>query len=175
MKKLAFAFSVVILSCFITCTNNSAHEGGTSEKAHKNMENLKAVLNMFEKGDFSKAGDYIAANGVDHSGPMGEINGLDSLKAMFAQMSGTMSNVKNEIKKELADDDYSMVWIRQTWTQTKDDPMTGMKAGQNGDMQTVEVCKHGADGKITDHWGFMSMADMMKMMPQMPKDSTGNK
>ena len=169
MKKLAFAVSAVILSCFITCTNNSAHEDGASEKAKKNLENTKAVIGLFEKNDFSKAGDYIAADAVDHSGPMGEIKGLDSLKAMFAKMTTTMSNVKNEIVKGISDDDYSMVWVRQTWTQKTDDPMMGMKAGQNGDMQTVEVCKHGADGKITDHWGFMSMADMMKMMPQMPK------
>ena len=174
MKKLAFAFSAVILSCLITCTNNTAHEGG-SEKAHKNLENLKAALSMFEKGDYSKAGDYIATDGVDHSSPKGEVKGLDNLKAMFAQMGSTMSDVKNEIKRELADDEYSMVWIRQTWTQTKDEPMMGMKAGQKGDMQTVEVCKHGADGKITDHWGFMSMADMMKMMPQLPKDTSGAK
>ena len=174
MKKLAFAFSAVILSCFIACTNNTAHEGG-SEKAHKNLENFKSVISMFEKGDYTKAGDYIAADGVDHTSPNGEVKGLDNLKAMFAEMGSTMSNVKDEIKKEFADDDYSMVWIRQTWTQTKDDPMMGMKAGQQGDMQMVEVCKHGADGKITDHWGFMSMADMMKMMPQMPKDTTGNK
>jgi len=169
MKKLAFAVSAVILSCFITCTNNSAHEDGASEKAKKNLENIKAVMSMFESGDFSKAGDYIAADGVDHSGPMGEVKGLDSLKAMFAKMTTSMSNVKNEIVKGISDDDYSMVWVRQTWTQKTDDPMMGMKAGQNGDMQTVEVCKHGADGKITDHWGFMSMTDMMKMMPQMPK------
>ena len=175
MKKLAFAFAAVILSCLVTCTNNAAHEDGTSEKAHKNLENLKAVISMFETGDYTKAGDYIAADGVDHSAPTGEVKGLDSLKAMFAQMGSTMSEVKNEIKKELADDEYSMVWIRQTWTQTKDEPMMGMKAGQKGDMQTVEVCKHGADGKITDHWGFMSMADMQKMMPQMPKDTSGNK
>ena len=174
MKKLAFAFSAVILSCFITCTNNTAHEGG-SEKAHKNLENFKSVISMFEKGDYTKAGDYIAADGVDHTSPNGEVKGLDNLKAMFAEMGSTMRNVKDEIKKEFADDEYSMVWIRQTWTQTKDDPMMGMKAGQQGDMQMVEVCKHGADGKITDHWGFMSMADMMKMMPQMPKDTTGNK
>ena len=168
MKKLAFAVSAVILSCFITCTNNTAREGG-SEKAHKNLENFKGVVSMFEKGDFSKAGDYIATDAVDHTSPKGEVKGLDNLKAMFVEMSSGMSNVKNEIMKELADDDHSMVWIRQTWTQTKDDPMMGMKAGQNGDMQLVEVCKHGADGKITDHWGFLSMADMMKMMPQMPK------
>ena len=169
MKKLAFAVSAVILSCFVTCTNNNAHEDGASEKAKKNLENIKAVMSMFESGDFSKAGDYIAADGVDHSGPMGEVKGLDSLKAMFAKMTTSMSNVKNEIVKGISDDDYSMVWVRQTWTQKTDDPMMGMKAGQNGDMQTVEVCKHGADGKITDHWGFMSMTDMMKMMPQMPK------
>ena len=175
MKKLAFAFAAVILSCMVTCTNNAAHEDGSSEKAHKNIANVKAVISMFETGDYTKAGDYISANGVDHTPPMGgEVKGLDSLKALFAKMSGTMSNVKHEFKKEFSDDEYSMVWVRQTWTQTKDDPMIGMKAGQNGDIQTVEVCKHGADGKITDRWGFMYIPDMMKMMPK-PGDSTGKK
>ena len=175
MKKLAFALSAVILSCFITCTNNAAHDDGSSEKAHKNMENLKAVITMFETGDYSKAGDYIAADGVDHSSPTGEVRGLENLKAMFVQMGSTMTNPKNEIKKEFSDDNYSMVWVRQTWTQKTDDPMMGMKAGQNGDMQTVEICKHGADGKITDHWGFLYMGDMQKMMSQMPKDTSGAK
>ncbi|HEX6169834.1 MAG TPA: ester cyclase [Chitinophagaceae bacterium] len=175
MKKLAFALSAVILSCLVTCTNNAAHEDGTSEKAHKNLENLKAVINMFEMGDYSKAGDYIAADGVDHTGPTGEVKGLDNLKAMFAQMGSTMTDVKNEVVKGLADDDYSMVWIKQSWTQKTDDPMMKMKAGDKGNMESVEVCKHGADGKITDHWGFLSMADMMKMMPQMPKDTSGTK
>ena len=172
MKKLAFAFSLVVLSCFVTCTNNSAHEGDTSEKAKKNLDNTKAIIAMFKTGDFNKAGDHIAANGVDHSGPTGEVKGLDSLKAMFAYMMSTMSNADNEVVKGLADDDYSMVWIKQSWTQKVDDPMMGMKAGQHGDMQSIEVCKHDADGKITDHWSFMSMADMMKMMPQAPKDTT---
>ena len=175
MKKLAFAVSAVILSCFITCTNNSAHEGDTSEKAKKNLDNTKAIINMFVTGDFSKAGDYIATDGVDHSAPTGEVKGLDNLKAMFAQMMSTMSDTKNEVVKGLSDDDYSMVWLKQSWTQKTDDPMMGMKAGQHGDMQTIEVCKHGADGKITDHWSFMSMADMMKMMPKPTTDTSGKK
>ena len=175
MKKLAFALSAVILSCFITCTNNAAHEDGTSEKAKKNLDNTKAIINMFVTGDFSKAGDYIATDGVDHSGPTGEVKGLDNLKAMFAQMMGTMSDTKNEVVKGLSDDDYSMVWLKQSWTQKTDDPMMGMKAGQHGDMQTIEVCKHGADGKITEHWSFMSMADMMKMMPKPTTDTSGKK
>ena len=188
MKKLSFAFSAVVLCLLLSCndkTDNTAstnektastNESGPSEKAKKNLENTKAVIGLFDKGDFSNAGDYIAADAVDHASPMGgEIKGLDSIKAMFVRMTSTMSNVKNEIVRGTSDDEYSMVWVRQTWTQKTDDPMMGMKAGQNGDMQSVEVCKHGADGKITDHWGFMSTADMMKMMPQMPKDTSGAK
>ena len=177
MKKLAFAFSVVILSCFITCTNNSAHEDGASEKAKKNLENTKAVIKMFVSGDFSKAGDHIAADGIDHTPPpphTGDVKGLDSLKALFKEMGSMMTDVKNDVVEGVADDNYSMVWLKQSWTQKTDDPMMGMKAGQQGDMQTVEVCKHGADGKITDHWSFIYMPDMMKMMPR-PKDSTGTK
>ncbi len=168
MKKLAFAFAAVILSCLVTCTTNTAKEGG-NEKAMKNLDNTKAIVKMFESGDFSKAGDYIAADGVDHSGPMGEIKGLDSLKANFSRFATMVSNVKNEVVKGLSDDDYSMVLLNQSWTAKMDDPMMGLKAGQEGHMQSVEVCKHGADGKITDHWTFMSMTDAMKMM-QAPKN-----
>lgn len=177
MKKLAFALSAVILSCFVTCTNNAAHEEH-SEKAAKNLESTKAIIAMFPTGDFSKAGDYIAADGIDHSGPTGEVKGLDNLKAMFVQMTSMGTDQKNEVVKGLSDDDYSMVWLKQSWTQKADDPMMGVKAGQHVELQTVEVCKHGADGKITEHWSFMSMADMMKMMPQatqMPKDTSGKK
>lgn len=176
MKKLAFALSAVILSCFITCTNNAAHEEGhMSEKAEKNLANTKAVIAMFPTGDFSKAGDHIATDAVDHSGPYGAIKGLDSLKAMFAQFSGMVTDAKNEVVKALADDDYSMVWLKQSSTAKMDDPSMGMKAGQRTEMESVEVCKHGADGKITDHWTFMSMADVMKMMPKMPADTSGKK
>ncbi len=176
MKKLAFAFSVVILSCLITCTNNNAHEGHMSEKAEKNLEHIKAIIGMFETLDFSKVGDHIAADGVDHTGPTGEVKGLDNIKATFSQYSGMISDAKNEVIKELADDDYSMVWLKQSWTAKVDDPMMKMKAGDKGNAESVEVCKHGADGKITDHWSFMSMTDVMKMMaPQMPADTTKKK
>jgi hypothetical protein len=183
MKKLSFAFSAVILCLSLSCNDNdktastnektaSTTESGPSEKAKKNLENTKAIISMFKTADFSKAGDYIAADGVEHSGPMGEVKGLDSLKVMFAQMSNMMSDANNEVVKGLSDDDYSMVWIKQSWTAKTDDPMMGMKAGQKGNMESIEVCKHGADGKITDHWSFVSMADMMKMMP---KPTTGKK
>ena len=174
MKKIAFAFSTVVLCLLLSCSDTKT-ASNTNEKANKNLDNTKAVINMFVTGDFSKVGDYIAADGVDHSSPKGEIKSLDSLKAMFAYYSSTMSDVKNEVIQGLANDDYSMVWLKQSSTAKVDDPSMGMKAGQHSEMQTVEVCKHGADGKITDHWSFVSMTDMMKMMPQMPMMDTTHK
>jgi hypothetical protein len=135
-----------------------------SDRAQKNIDNSEAIGKMFVSGDFSKIGDYIAADAVDHAGPQGDVKGLDSLKAMFTQYESTMSDAKNETVKALADDDYSMVWMKQSWTAKTDDPMMGLKAGERGNMESIEVCKHNADGKIAEHWSFMSMGDMMKMM-----------
>jgi len=163
MKKLLAPFLFVST---VLCTSCNNQQAGMSDKAKKNLDNFDAVTKMFESGDFSKVGDYIATDVVDHSSPRGEVKGLDSLKAMFSYYSSTMSNVKNEYEKQLADDDYVMGWMKQSWTAKTDDPMMHMKAGDKGQMETIEVTKHNADGKITDHWSFMSMNDMMKMMPQ---------
>ena len=160
MKKLAFILLVPISFYLVSCGGAV----GMSDKAQKNIANTEAVAKTFETGDMSKLGDYIAADVLDHAGPQGEVKGLDNLKAMFTQYQSMMSDVKNEVVKTLGDDDYSMLWMKQSWTAKTDDPMMGMKAGDRGNMESIEVCKHNADGKITEHWSFMSMGDMMKMM-----------
>jgi hypothetical protein len=165
MKKLLIPSMAVFLGCFFISCNN-AGTGGMSDKAKKNLDNSKAIAAMFEKGDFSKVGDYIADDAVDHAGPNGEIKGIDKIKAQFAMFGSMMTDAKNEEVKNLADDDYVFMWMKQSWTATKDDPMMHLKAGEKGHMETIEVTKHNADSKITDHWSFVSMDEMMKMMPQ---------
>jgi hypothetical protein len=166
MKKLSSILLTGIVCVALSCTNGAAHETGMSDKARKNLEATKGVTKMFESGDFSKTADYIAADAVDHWTPMGhEVKGVDSIKAMFSQWGSTMKDTKIEIVKEWADDDYATIWLKQSWTATQDDPMMHMKAGDKGTMESVEVTKHNADGKVTDHWGFASLNDMMKMMP----------
>jgi len=169
MKKLALIFSAAIFFALFSCSDTKS---STSDRAKKNLENTKAVTKMFESRDFSKLGDHIAADATDHAAWGGPVKGLDSLKALFEKYSSMTSDSKNEIVKEFADDDYSMVWLKQTWTAKVDDPMMGMKAGDKGTAESIEVCKHNAEGKITDHWSFMSMNDVMKMMPPMATDTT---
>jgi predicted SnoaL-like aldol condensation-catalyzing enzyme len=116
---------------------------------------------MFVSGDYSKAGDYIAADAVDHAGMQGDVKGLDSIKANFNQISSMMGNFKNEVVREVADDEYVFQWLKETATAKKDG--MGMKAGQTSTMNAMEVSRF-SNGKIVEHWTFVNMADAMKMM-----------
>lgn len=134
-----------------------------SDTAQKNMEANNAILKMFETGDWSKVGDYIATDAVDHSGPKGDIVGLDSLKAYFASMGQMMTNMKNEIVKTVGDEEYVMSWVKGSATAKVDMPEWGLKAGQSHGGNSVEVSKF-KDGKVVEHWSFVNANEMMQMM-----------
>lgn len=159
---ISLAGTVLTLS---SCSSKS--EGGMSDAAKKNMEINAAILKMFETGDHSKIGDYIARDAVDHSGPKGDIKGLDSIRAYFNQMGQMMTNMKNDIIKTLADDEYVMSWLKGSGTAKVDLPEWGMKAGQTQTGESVEVSKF-KDGKVVEHWTFINAAEMMAMMSGTP-------
>ena len=162
MKKLLVIFSAGFILLLSSCSDKK-EAGGMSDRAKKNLEACNAINKMFEAGDWSKIGDYIAADGIDHAGMNGDIKGLDAIKANFDQMGKMMGNFKNELVKEMADDDYVFQWMKETMTM-KTDGM-GMKAGETHTMNAIEVSKFNKDGKATDHWSFIDWNDVMKMMP----------
>ncbi len=158
MRKIFVFISAGALLLLSSCNSNS---GGMSDKAKKNLAAAQAVAKMFESGDYSKVGDYIANDCIEHS-DMGDIKGLDSIKAEFAKYSKTMSEMKNEVVKELADDDYVSQWLNESGKMNVDE--MSLKAGQAYTFAAIEVSKFNADGKVTEHWTFMNPADIMKMM-----------
>lgn len=74
-------------------------------------------------------------------------------------MHKTGSDMKMEIIKQLADDDYVFSWQRYTGTS---DGSMGMPKGPYN-MTAIEVVKC-KDGKAVEHWGFMEPRELMKMM-----------
>jgi predicted SnoaL-like aldol condensation-catalyzing enzyme len=146
MKKLVFATMFAALCC---CSYGQ--KSSMSSTAQKNLASSRAVAKMFESGDFSKVGDYIAADAVDHGGMSGDVKGLDNIKASFAQMTGMMTDMKSEIVKELADDEYTFQWMKQSSTMKVD--AMGMKAGTKNSLDAIEVSRF-SNGKIVEHWSF---------------------
>ncbi|MBK6990552.1 MAG: ester cyclase [Chitinophagaceae bacterium] len=159
MKKLVVIISAASILMFSSCTPKN--EGGMSEKAKKNLETSQAISKTFETKDFSKLGDYIADNCVDHAGENGDIVGLANMKAEFEKMTTMFSEMKSEPIRELADDEYVMSWMRFTGKFSQD--MMGKKAGESFTSESMEVSKF-KDGKTIEHWTMMEPKELMKMM-----------
>ena len=164
MKKYLTFLAIAPLCFSISC--NTRPEGGLSPAAQKNLDAMHGVTKTFETKDFSKLGDFIADDAVDHAGDSGDIKGLANMKTQFAKWTDAIDGQKSEILKELADDDYAMSWMHYTGSYKTDVP--GHKAGEKFDMKGIEVAKF-KDGKATEHWTMMEPGDVMKMMAGMPQ------
>jgi predicted ester cyclase len=167
MKK--FLTMLLLAGCCYLVSCNSKSDSGLSATAQKNLDASNAIEQTFTSKDFSKLGDYIATDAVDHSGDNGDIKGLDSIRAAFEKESATMDNMKVETIKNLADDEYVMSWSHYSGSY-KTDGM-GHKAGDKFEMKAVEVSKF-KDGKAVEHWSMMEPGDVMKMMASMQPPST---
>ena len=165
MKKYLLIFSAGMITSISSCNNDKKTTGDkptenkVSSNAEKNLAVSHEINKAFETGDYSKLGDYIAADAVDH-GENGDVRGLDSIKAEFA-MYYKQADMKATTIKEFADDETVIAWFQYNSTMKVD--AWGMKAGQKYEMPGVEVTKY-KDGKATQHWQFAQMSDIMKMM-----------
>jgi len=161
MKKCITIVSGGLMLLCISCNNSG---GGVNTQAEKNMDAVKAVNRAIESGDMNKLDQYIASDGVDHAaGDHGQdIKGLDSIKAALGRWHDEYKDLKLEEVQQAANGDYVFTLSRFKGTNTV--PSMGAPAGTHFDMTSVEVVKFNSEGKATDHWGYISMTDAMKMM-----------
>ena len=174
MKKILFAASAGLLCFCMSCNNESKSttetSDSTSSQAQKNLAASHVVNKAFETGDASGIDSVVAEDFLDHTGDHGDVRGRDSLKKMINMVHTTFKDMKMELTREMANDDY--VYSQMRFTGTGDGKM--MPPGPY-DMHVIEVVRF-KDGKIVEHWEYMDMQDMMKMQQDMmktkPADST---
>jgi predicted SnoaL-like aldol condensation-catalyzing enzyme len=172
MKKIFIALLAGAFIIFTSCNDQTAGTSdGMSEQAQKNLEASRVVSKAFETGDVSGIDSVVAENFVDHTSDRGDVRGRDSLKAMITMVNQNYPDMKMEVMKEFADDNY--VFTQMHFTGTSDGAM-GMPPGPF-DMRAIQVVRF-ENGKAVEHWEYMDMQDMMKMMNQMqpPADTTKN-
>jgi len=154
-------YLIILMFGFILCScSDTKTETKVSALTETNLRASKAINEAIKSGDVSKLGDYIAADAVDHASPMGDINGIDSIKAMLGKIHTMGTDMKMEIIKTVADDEYVFDWMRLTGTTSTAD--WGMPVGSKYDINAVQVSKF-KDGKVVEHWEFMQPADMARM------------
>lgn len=125
------------------------------------------INHAFETGDVSKLDSAVADDFLDHT-ERGDVRGRDSLIAMVKMVRQTNKDMKMEIIREVADDEYVFSWMH--FSGTSDGTM--MAAGPY-DMSSIELAKF-RDGKAIEHWSFMEPREMMKMMQNMQGMNPGH-
>ena len=167
MKQVLFLLitTVVIISC-----NDTAKVADTDNADNTKMtENMKNVYRAIETGDVSKLDSMIADDVVDHNAnPDGsDMKGRDNVKKMLSEIHAYFEDgFKMEMLSDAlsSDGNYHYAMVRMTG-KAKANPW-GMPVGKEIDDTSVDVVKL-RDGKATDHWGFMSMADFNETMKEM--------
>ena len=163
MQKILIAIAALV--CFASCNNPSTTESTTAksdDKAQKNLAAAQTIAKAFETGNTASLDSVVSDDFLDHT-DRGDKKGRDSLKAMVTWLHSNMKDMKMEIMREVADDEYVFQWMRYTGSSNG---AMGMPAGPY-DMHVMEISKY-ADGKAVEHWAYMDMGEMMKMMGQMP-------
>jgi predicted SnoaL-like aldol condensation-catalyzing enzyme len=158
MRKILFFILPFFSFAFFSCDHVKVASASDSSAAQKNLEAHRMITKTFETGDVSGIDSVIADDFVDHT-DRGDMVGKDSLKSMIKWSHDNMKDMKMKAVKELADDDYVMAWMNMTGTS---DGSMGMPKGPF-DMNSIEVSKF-RDGKAVEHWSFVNMQEMMKMM-----------
>ncbi len=166
MKRLTMACLVATLFCIAACDQKKEESATTTqagnEDQHKQMmEANRAVYRAIETGDTAVLRKHIAADAVDHGGGMDgkDLKGEEIIN-MLASVHNDIDNLKVETLQEAANDDHVFALVHMTGTTNK--AVWGMPAGHKMDSKSVDVVKI-KDMKMTDHWGYFDMAEMMQM------------
>lgn len=148
----------VIVLAVIACSNKSADNVSNNSLAQQNIEAVHNIRKAFETGDTSLINKSVDADFVDHK-DVGDIKGIDSLKALVLASHEHIKNLKADVTKELADNEYVMTWVQFSGT---GDGQVGTTQG-DFDVRGVQITKF-KNGKAIEHWEAMDMRDVAKMM-----------
>jgi predicted ester cyclase len=135
---------------------------GSKDAKYKEVYN--EVLTALTSGKTDNLDKYMASDFIEHSPSpaMTKKTGIEAAKEIFASYHKIFPDMKAKVNKIAVSGDYLFAYI--TFTGTTAEPYMGMPANHKMTMNQVELIRFKGD-KMAEHWGFISDADVMNMMP----------
>jgi ketosteroid isomerase-like protein len=116
---------------------------------HANVQQARRGYEAFDKADMATVGELMADDVVWHVGgnsPLsGEYRGKDAVFGFFGKlMQVTGGTFKLEVHDILANDDHSVILVRET----------AEKDGKKWDSKAVHISHPDSEGRIKEFWAF---------------------
>jgi steroid delta-isomerase-like uncharacterized protein len=159
-------FPLVII--FSSCQNNQIND----MEAHHKAAVVK-IFEVFDSGNVDELDAIIAENLVDHQldTSITKKTGLAGTKELFNYFHRVFPDMKTTIHSMAVSGDT--VFIHTTSVGTTSEPFMGMPANKKHSISGVDIIRFEGE-KAVEHWGFIDVAEMMKMM-QSPMESDNSK
>ena len=152
--------SLLLSSCMKKDTSSSEASVKADSVKLKNIEDFRAVNDIFNSGKYDGLDKYIESNFVDHQAEPGQKPGLQGLKEIMTQFRAAFPDLKFTINDIVAEGDKVWALSTMTGTHSGGDFMHMPANGKSFTAQGVDIVRI-INGKAVEHWGF---ADNMKMM-----------
>jgi len=157
-KKHLALLLIPVIVVLTSCQNNQQNQLDEKRKAA-----YIAINKILDNGNVDELDAYIAADAVDHQmdPTITKKTGLEGIKEVFRYYHRIFPNMKTTVHSVAVSGDTLFGYVSSTGTASE--PFMGMPAGTSQTMNAVDVVVFKGD-KMVEHWGFMDMSDVMKMM-----------
>ena len=159
MRKLFLAAATVVFFFLSSCNNNKTNAPAANPQSQKNIEAARVILDVFKTGEVNRLDNVVSPDYVDHR-PEGDIKGIDSLKKSVLWVRENMKDMKSEVTREWADEEYVALWMQYSGNNAV--AMAGMPAGPYN-WNIIELTRY-KDGKAIEHWAFTEAQTVARMM-----------
>jgi predicted ester cyclase len=166
-KKYISLFLLSFMLGLAACQPNKMNE-----KEAKYKDVVVKVNQAIDNGNVDALDNLITENAIDHQmdTSLSKKPGLAGIKEMLGMYHKIIPDMKTSIHSIAVSGDTAFAYFTSTGTPTK--PFMGMPANIQITTNGVDVMRFEGN-KIAEHWGFMDVNDMMKMMhsqkqPDMP-------
>ena len=162
-KKLLALLLITAVVVLISCQS--------SQQDEKRKAAYIAINKILDSGNVDELDAYIAENAIDHQmdPSITTKTGLAGIKEVFKYYHRIFPDMKTTVYSVAVSGDTLFGYVSSTGTASE--PFMGMPAGHQQTMNAVDVVVFEGD-KMKEHWGFMDMSDVMKMMQLMMPDTT---
>ena len=147
-------FSIIIL---VSCQGNKMEQ--------KYRAAYIAINGIMDSGNSAELDNYIAEDAIDHQldPNITSKTGLAGIKEVFSYYHNIFPDMKTTIHSMAVSGDTLFGYCTSVGTASQ--PFMGKPAGSQMTLNAVDVVVFKGE-KMAEHWGFMDMSDVMKMMQQ---------
>lgn len=136
--------------------NASAMDIATANKARQKI----LVETLQDRGEISRAGEFIDTEVLDHSAAPGMPPGIEGVKMIFEAIRQAFPDHDAKIIHQIAEGD--LVATYKSLTGTHRGAFFGVAAtGKRATIRIMDFVRY-HNGKVSEHWGIVDVAGLMR-------------